>query len=221
MLPKKTKNAPLDLITGVQSRALAGTKADRFFTRSGMSSIMDTGKDGIVATRSDEINRGIGKGTYSLKMVTETGGDLKDDTACINVGGRIHYPNSSGVFTFIDRQALEYEAALAAEVESYVDQIAYLACASDQNFAKVLNCDMPNLVKLCAPKGANDPAGANLGIYPELDEYSCLPSLLSLLPKEGIEFARGMAKLRAIIKATMPIMDDNTHTKAAVNEETH
>jgi len=208
-LPNK---APAD------SRVIAGTKADRLFTRTGLASIMDNGPNGIVSEREKEIKRGIGAGSYSVAMVDKAGNPIKKDTS-MNIGGRIFYPDANGVYTFIDRPALEYEAGIAAEVESYIDEIAYLACASDQNFAKVLNTDLATVRAICA-KGGCATAKPPLDIGKWLDdEYSCLPSFLSLLPKESLIFAGGMAKLRAIIKVVMPIMDSNTHTKQAVSEE--
>lgn len=193
-----------------------GMKANKFFTRSGFASAMDSQ---LLKKNIEDYQRALGEGSYSIKVVDAKGDAVADPV--LNIGGRTYFANGKGVHTIVDKKYMEEELKRAEEVEEYLNEMVEYASASDVSLAKMLNEQMNTVKEICETGGYaakitnNDTSNT---ISKDIDAVNCLPSVMRLYSKESLVFAQAVAKLRAILMTYAPILDD-AGTSKALREE--
>jgi len=194
-----------------------GMKAGKYFSRSGFASAMDGGEKGIINKNVEDYMRGVGEGSYNIALIKPDGTTMYTDRP-LNLHGRIYYPDANGVFTMVDKAYLEEQYRREQEKEEYLNEIVELASASDSSLRVVLgNVSQQDLIDICKAGGA----GKNgIEISEDIDGVNCLPSIMRLYSKESLIFSQAVSKLRAIIMARAPIIDDSTGTRTAIRDET-
>lgn len=124
--------------------------------------------------------------------------------------------DENGKILCIDGEALEIEAEQKETQDKYVAHILRLALVSDDACMRVLGMtdDEDNFYKMCLPGG-----GKNKGVPPSLINADCTPALLEALNADSKEYSMGVAKLRCIVRAALPMISMTTKTRQNLEKD--
>lgn len=125
----------------------------------------------------------------------------------INENGLVFKSNDAGVISYVDEGYMIIQKKKKEQQEKYVERILELALTSDEEGAKVCNMSPEDFASVCARGG-----GVSLGLPSECATYQCNPDFLDYLAPTDPLFYGGIAKLRAIVKASMPIIKSTQET---------
>lgn len=193
-------------------RRLQATSYGAIGNRRGESSYLD--KD-LIAENMEKQQRRLGKGVLRLAYINEKGDP--DPDAIIEKNGRIFRPNPKGVFSQVDEGYLQFISKQRREQEEYVEKIlSAMVDADDYEASNILQLPYDEFKTMCEEGG-----GGDIGLPPACAKYNCLPSYLDYLASNDPLYYGGMAKLRSIVKAFLPVIISNseTHTFEMANKK--
>ena len=134
----------------------------------------------------------------------------KNEDPPLNIGGRLHYPNSDGRIIIVDSAILDKELQMENERREYIKQIIERASISNAICSMVLGQDAKKLL------GANENGGGSV-TDAELVKVDALPETIETLDSTSQLYSRCIQKFKIVIKSFLPIIDNMT-TKAVQNE---
>ena len=180
-----------------------GTKYNHVGSRSGLSSMLDSE---IIDRNQQTESQNFGDGFISFTIEKNKNGVYPP----LNIGGRLHYPNSDGRVIIVDSAILDRELQMENERRDYIKQIIERASISNSICSMVLGQDAKKLL------GANENGGGSV-TDSELVKVDALPETIETLDSSGQLYSRAIQKFKIVIKAFLPIIDNMT-TKAVQNE---
>ena len=180
-----------------------GTKYNHVGSRSGLSSMLDSE---IIDRNQQTESQNFGDGFISFTVEKNKNGVYPP----LNIGGRLHYPNSDGRVIIVDSAILDRELQMENERRDYIKQIIERASISNAICSMVLGQDAKKLL------GANENDGGSV-TDAELVKVDALPETIETLDSSGQLYSRAIQKFKIVIKAFLPIIDNMT-TKAVQNE---
>lgn len=193
----------------VKNRAEYGTEAvvnatkyRNYGSRSeGVASLLD--KD-IVQANAEQRRRKFGTATTRVVAV---GPDNKPDfNATMNVDGRIHTPGADGTFRMIDEDFIDDIIEQQEERSEYVNKMLKAAVVSNETCAYILGMELEDMKNNYFAEGKPDTATmAAMNMPIQISKYCCDIDLLQCYGEHSKEFALGLAKLRCIVGALLPI----------------
>lgn len=189
--------------------------------RTGLASTMDTE---LVQRNLENELAAYGDGAYQFQMLNPDKTVKKNAT--IKIGNRIFKSRNDGTFNVIDESYLKKIEQDRLEHEEYIKGVMRKAVTSDEALAHILGVGVNYARRLCAPGGIQDKGlyeqvfGATrreIGDESDLDKFNCTPGYLHALNENSTQFAGSISKLKAIVAAFSPILEDmaqNTAEKA-------
>jgi len=180
----------------LSSENKGGTKYSHVGTRSGMSSMLDSG---IIDRDQRTQAENFGDGFISFVVDKKKDGKFPP----LNIGGRIHYPDGNGKITIVDSAILDKELKLENERREYLKQIIERASISNSICSMVLGQDASKLL------GAGRDGGGNVK-DPELIKVDALPESIETYDTSGQMYSKAIQKFKIVIKAFLPIIDNMT-----------
>lgn len=156
---------------------------------------------------------------YTFVMLDKDGKPRKNAT--INISGRVFKSRNDGTFHIVDSGYLAHIEKQREEHDEYIKSVMRKAVSSDEAGAHILGLSKEFFRKICAPKGIRSLPGGDaiyekvfgsswdeIGAESDLDKFNCTPSFMHVLNENSTVFAGAVSKLRAIIEAFNPIMED-------------
>ena len=178
-----------------------GTKYNHVGSRSGLSSMLDSQ---IIDRNQKTESENFGDGFISFTVEKNKKGDYPP----LNIGGRLHYPNSDGRIIIVDSAILDKELQMENERREYIKQIIERASISNAICSMVLGQDARGLLGA----GAD---GAGTVTDAELKKVDALPETIETLDTTSQLYSRCIQKFKIVIKAFLPIIDNMTSSKVA------
>ena len=180
-----------------------GTKYNHVGSRSGLSSMLDSQ---IIDRNQKTESENFGDGFISFTVEKNKKGDYPP----LNIGGRLHYPNSDGRIIIVDSAILDKELQMENERREYIKQIIERASISNAICSMVLGQDAKKLL------GANENGGGSVKDS-ELIKVDALPETIETLDSTSQLYSRAIQKFKIVIKSYLPIIDNMT-SKSVQNE---
>ena len=194
----------------------SGMKSKGIFSREGFTSgITD---QPLVQKRAGEFADAIGSGSANLQVLDDAGKPVTTRTL-FNLNGRMHFTDKAGKIRLVDESVLQIARQKRQEVEEYIDSLISYASCDDWSLAQLLGMSDAATKKLCQPNGAKVLlADYGLNVVDEVDAVNCLPSVMRYYAPNSMQEGMAITKLRMILEAFAPIVD-NLGTKKALNDE--
>jgi hypothetical protein len=205
-----THNTVDTINEGFYGKNLEFTKYNRYGSRTGMESLMDAP---IIDERLKTERLKYGDGLMQLVSLDPNTGRENVDKP-INIAGRMHYPNSKGIFNIVDTAYIQRMKDIEDEKREYLDSVIDMCSTSDEI------CEMTlGLVRgtLDAYMGTKQNAGG-VKMSQELVDTDCRPSAMETYAEDSIFYARAAQKFKLIVKQYIPILDELT-SKKVINEK--
>lgn len=156
-----------------------------------------------------------GEGGYTFCMLDDKG--HAKTNATINIGGRVFKSRNDGTFHIVDSGYLSHIEKQREEHEEYIKSVMRKAVSSDEAGAHILGLSKDYFRMLCQPGGISKAKiyeqvfGSkrdDIGDESDLDKFNCSPSFMHVLNENSTVFAGAVSKLRAIIEAFNPILEE-------------
>lgn len=191
---------------GAKPPSLEGTKYSRYGARpSGLGSMLDSD---IVKRNIEREQQNLGDGFIQMAILDD---DKKNKP--INIGGRLHYADSKGVFTIIDEKYLEIMKQRETEKREYIESLIQTAIMSDEICATLLGTNEQGLRTILGSG-----AGREYGVDGDLLAVDARPSAIETYAETSPAYSNAVQKFKIVIKAKMPIVSELTPGKA-LNEQ--
>ena len=194
------------LFTG---QKLQGTKWSHVSTgRTGWNTLMDAP---IIEKHMETERRNMGNGFMKLQVPNFDASKAMP----VNIGGRLVYPDSKGVFTIIDEAVVNKMTSIEEEKRKYVESLIEKASMSDEICQLILGLETDDELKNLLGAGAN--AGGATKDKDVID-VDALPSAIETYDPSGITYSRAIQKFKLCIKHNLPILDNLTPNKTVTQE---
>ncbi len=206
----------LELVSGTKYSHLGGR-------RTGLASTMDTD---VVYKNLEQRAANYGDGGYTFTMLNPDGMVKKDST--INIGGRVFRCRADGTFHITDSSMIKLIEQEQRERDEYIRDILKKCAIGDAVAAHILGLGKDFFLRMCAAGGVYAVGKEKLyeavfqmdyvaGDPGDLDKFNCRPSFLHALDQNSTTFSGALSKLKAIVIAFLPILED-TSPGAGVEE---